>query len=137
VRLRFSLLAAVVLLSACATGAATTGEDPLAVGRDVYGRVCSACHGPTGGGGAGPELTGVMETFPACENHVQWVRLGSLRWKDEVGPTYGAPGKEVAGVMPGFEGSLTAGEIAQVAAFERVRYGGADQEATLGECGSG
>ena len=136
-RLRLLLLAAVVLLSACASGGATPGDDPLAVGRDVYGRVCSACHGPTGGGGVGPDLSGVLETFPACDDHMQWVRLGSLRWKDEVGPTYGATAKEIGGVMPSFEGSLTAEEVAQVAAFERVRYGGADEEAALSGCGGG
>ncbi|HSJ36010.1 MAG TPA: cytochrome c [Acidimicrobiia bacterium] len=133
IRSRLVVLALAVVLAACA-GPATADDDPLTVGRDVYGRICASCHGPTGEGGAGPDLSGVLETFPTCEQHILWVELGSNRWKEEVGPTYGATDKEVSGVMPSFQESLTAEEIAQVAAYERVRFGGAHSEEAVAQC---
>lgn len=133
-RSRFAAVALAALLAACSGQATATDDDPLAPGREVYGRVCSACHGPTGEGGAGPALAGVLETFPTCEQHILWVELGSNRWKEEVGPTYGATDKEVAGVMPSFQESLTAEEIARVAAYERVRFGGLDSELAVEQC---
>jgi mono/diheme cytochrome c family protein len=127
-------VALAALLAACSGQATAADDDPLAVGREVYGRVCSACHGPTGEGGAGPALVGLLETFPACEQHILWVELGSNRWKEEVGPAYGATDKEVTGVMPSFQESLTADEIAQVAAYERVRFGGLGSELAVEQC---
>jgi mono/diheme cytochrome c family protein len=135
-RSRLLVVALAAVLAAC-SGQASADDDPLVMGREVYGRVCSACHGPTGEGGAGPALVGILETFPTCEQHILWVELGSNRWKDEVGPTYGATDKEVSGVMPSFQGSLTADEIAQVAAYERVRFGGADGEQAVAQCDDG
>ena len=130
---RVVVVALAAILAACA-GQASAVDDPLTVGREVYGRVCAACHGPTGEGGAGPPLAGVLETFPTCEQHILWVELGSNRWKQEVGPTYGATDKEVTGVMPSFQESLTADEIAQVAAYERSRFGGLDSELAVEQC---
>ena len=132
-RSRVVVVALAVVLAAC-SGQASADDDPLVMGREVYGRVCSACHGPTGEGGAGPPLVDLLETFPTCEQHILWVELGSNRWKDEVGPTYGATDKEVTGVMPSFQESLTADEIAQVAAYERVRFGGLDGELAAEQC---
>jgi len=37
--------------------------------------------------------------------------------------------------MPGFGGSLTEEQIAAVAAFERARFGGANPDETLVDCG--
>jgi len=136
IRTRLVVLALAAVLAACA-GPATAGDDPLTVGRDVYGRICASCHGPTGEGGAGPDLSGVLETFPTCEQHILWIELGSNRWKEEVGRTYGATDKEVSGVMPSFQESLTADEIAQVAAYERVRFGGLDGEGAVAQCEGG
>jgi mono/diheme cytochrome c family protein len=127
----------VALLAACASGG-TSGRalDPdLEAGREVFGRVCASCHGGNGEGGAGPALASVLETFRDCEDHIRWVTSGSERHKDEVGPTFGDTDKEITGIMPSFESVLTATEIAQVAAFERHRFGGADPEVARANCG--
>lgn len=104
-------------------------------GRAVY-PTCGACHGTTGTGGAGPALTDVLATFPDCETHVQWIRLGSERWKAEVGPTYGASDAPVDQVMPSFD-SLDETTIRQVAMYERVRFGGGDPDEQRSACGLG
>ncbi len=119
---------------ACASGSESLGDPNLDAGREVFARVCSACHGGTGAGGSAPALTSVLETFPDCETHRQWVTLGSERWKEEVGLTYGAPGKEITAIMPSFEAVLTEVEIQQVAAFERFRFAGGDMAAVLADC---
>jgi len=109
--------------------------EALRDGREVYGDVCSTCHGNRGQGGVGPELSGVLETWPTCEQHQEWIALGSERWKDEHGLTYGATDKAITKVMPEHEGRLSAREIAAVAAFERVEYGGGDTDVVLADCG--
>lgn len=115
------------------------GEDFVALGEQVYaggavtGVNCSGCHGPNGQGiGNFPALTGVMTTFGSCADHITWVELGSSNWPDA---TYGDTNKPVGGGMPGFVGSLSEEQLAAVVAFERVRYGGADEEQTLADCG--
>ena len=129
-----ALVAMFVVVLGCASGPETLGDPALDAGRATYGRVCSSCHGGTGEGAAAPPLTTVLETFPDCETHIQWVTLGSDRWKEEVGLVYGAPGKEITAVMPSFESVLTEEEIRQVAAFERFRFGGGDMDAVLADC---
>lgn len=128
-------LAVAVGLGACAQPQPSLGDPDLDAGREVYNRVCAACHGGTGQGAAGPALNGVVETFPNCNDHQMWITLGTARWKDEVGPTYGATDKEVTKVMPSFENVLTATEIAQVAAFERLSFGSASADDSLADCG--
>jgi mono/diheme cytochrome c family protein len=125
----------VVLFVACASGPESLGDPNLDAGHEVFGRVCAACHGGNGTGASAPALTSVLETFPDCETHRQWVTIGSDRWKDEVGPVYGAPGKEITAVMPSFDAVLTDEEIQQVAAFERFRFGAGDMGAVLADCG--
>lgn len=66
---------------------------------------------------------------------IEWISLGSNRYQEEVGPTYGDAEKEITAVMPEFAESLTEREIAQVAAFERHRFGGADEDTALTDCG--
>lgn len=117
------------------------GTDFIALGGDLYaGNVtpaatCSGCHGANGeGSGTFPALTGVLTTFGSCEDHVQWVTLGSEGWRSEVGGTYGDTGKQVGGGMPG-HAALTDEQLRSVAAFERVRFGGANPEETLVDCG--
>ena len=121
----------------CASGPESLGDPALDEGRDIFGRLCSSCHGGTGSGASAPALTSVLETFPDCETHVQWVTIGSDRWKEEVGPVYGASGKEITAIMPSFEAVLTDLEIRQVASFERFRFGGAEMEDVLAGCGLG
>ena len=134
-----ALLAAALLVvaAACSSGPESLGDPNLDAGREIYGRVCSSCHGGSGSGGSAPPLTSVLETFPGCDIHRQWVTIGSDRWQEEVGPVYGAPGKEITAIMPSFEAVLTEVEIQQVAAFERSRFGGGEVTEVLADCGLG
>jgi len=134
---RGGALAAAVLFSFGLSGCAPEAEplDPsLDAGRETYGRLCHSCHGASGEGGVGPNLNGVLATFPDCDTHIEWISLGSERWAAEVGPTYGAANKPVTGVMPSFAGTLSEEQIRQVAAFERFRYAGATGEDALSSC---
>ena len=111
----------------------------LAVGQEVYttGAQCSSCHGGNGQGGTGPAMSGgaVLETWPSCDDQVEWIALGSNGWSVEVGSNYGAQAKPVQGGMPAFNADLSEDEIRAVAAFERIRFGGAPAEETLIACG--
>ena len=80
----------------------------------------------------------VLTTFGSCEDHVTWVRLGTQGWAAEVGDTYGDSGKPVGGggTMPGFS-TLSDEQLRSVAYFERVRFGGANPEEALADCGLG
>lgn len=123
----------VAVLVAC--GGAPADPDHVE-GRTVY-RTCAACHGADGSGGTGPSLADVLATFPDCEEHVRWIALGSERWRDEVGATYGTAGAPVEGDMPSFEASITERQRRQVAYYERVRFGGADPDLAREACGLG
>jgi mono/diheme cytochrome c family protein len=123
-------------------GAGGGATDFVALGEQIYtggavaGVNCAGCHGPNGqGSGAFPALTGVLTTFGECSDHEQWVTLGSSGWQSQVGPTYGDTGKQVGGGMPSFAGSLSEEQLAAVVTFERVRFGGQNQEEALVECG--
>lgn len=129
-----SVVAAMALFAlGCGPGSASS--ESMRVGRSVYADRCSACHGSTGDGGVGPSLDDVLETWPRCDDQQDWISLGSERWKTERGPVYGATDTEITKVMPGFATTLTPGEIAAVAAFERVQYGDGDEATELAACG--
>lgn len=135
--MRVRWLAALVIavgLGACAQPPPSLGDPNLDAGREVFLRVCAVCHGGEGEGKAGPALAGVVATFPLCSDHRMWITLGTARWTDEFGLTFGASNKEITRVMPSFEAVLSAEEIAQVAAFERHSFGGAGVEAVLADC---
>jgi mono/diheme cytochrome c family protein len=123
----------VVIGVSCGTGSVTS--ESLRTGRGVYGDRCSSCHGNRGQGGVGPSLANVLETWPDCADQQDWIALGSKRWKAERGPTYGANDTPVTKVMPEHAISLTPDEIAAVAAFERVQYGGGDESTETAACG--
>ena len=113
--------------------------DFLAIGAEVFGARCAVCHGPSGGGGTGPEFIGgaLVSTFPegSCDQHQTWVALGSSGWPD---PTYGATGKPVGGfgaLMPGFGGTLSEQELQSVVLFERVQFGGLSRDSAEIDCG--
>jgi hypothetical protein len=114
--------------------------DFFAIGEGVYETsFCTACHGPTGGGGSGPALAGgsVVETFPSCSDHIAWVTLGSAGWQNERGSTYGDTAKTVSGGMPGFGSGATAladEELRSVVLYERVAFGGEDLAAAQSAC---
>ena len=122
------------------------GGNPLKLGAALYtveaAPTCQSCHGADGGGGTGPAFAGgaVVETFPSCVDHILWVSLGTNRWRDEVGDTYGAQAKAVGGggVMQSYEdGGLSAEEIAAVVLFERVAFGGLDAAEAEADCFGG
>ncbi|HEX6301876.1 MAG TPA: cytochrome c [Acidimicrobiia bacterium] len=122
-------------------GAGGGGTDFIALGGDLYaGNVtpaasCAGCHGASGqGSGNFPPLTGVLTTFGSCEDHFTWVTLGSEGWRSQFGGTYGDTNKTIGGGMPA-HASLTDEQLRSVAAFERVRFGGANPDETLVDCG--
>jgi mono/diheme cytochrome c family protein len=96
-------------------------SDPLVLGGEVYSG-CATCHGATGGGGVGPALTGVLDTWPDYRDHMMWVKLGDAGWP---GTTYGATAKPKNVGMPA-HGALTDAELAQVVLYERTTFGGLD-----------
>ncbi len=109
------------------------GTDFVAAGQQIYA-TCAGCHGDQGQGlGNFPPLTGVLDTFSACTDHIEWVTLGSNGFMD-VG-TYGDQNKPVQGQMPAFGGSLTEEQLASVVAYERIRIGGANTDEVLADCG--
>ena len=114
--------------------------DFFALGEETYSRAgCIACHGPGGAGLANfPAFTGgaLLTTFPegSCATHIEWVRLGTAGWPD---PTYGANNKPVGGsgaVMPTFGSILDDQELAAVALYERVSFGGEDLAVAQTDC---
>ena len=113
----------------------TTGNI-LAVGEAVF-ETCAGCHGANGEGGVGPAMATVLTTFSSCPDHIEWVTLATGGFQEAGIDTYGDLAATVGGggFMPGFATSNTAGEIAAVVAFERIRFGGADPDQTLIECG--
>jgi hypothetical protein len=120
------------------SGVGGGGADFIAMGEELYTGApsCDGCHGAQGGGsGAIPPLTGVTTTFGSCADHIEWVTLGSQGFQAEGRTTYGDTNQAVDGGMPTFGSSLSAEQIASVAAFERVRFGGANPEETLADCG--
>jgi mono/diheme cytochrome c family protein len=127
-----TVVAMVIIGVGCGPGS-TTPE--LRTGRGVYADNCSTCHGNRGQGGVGVALSEVRETWPSCDDHQDWIALGTERWKAERGPVYGADATPVTKVMPAHADRLTSDEIAAVAAFERVEYGGGDAATELAACG--
>jgi mono/diheme cytochrome c family protein len=100
-------------------------SDPLVLGEEVY-IGCAGCHGPTGGGGSGPALTGVLDTWPDYRDHMMWVRIGATGWKQASGTdTYGATNKASGGIMPAHP-ELSDQQLAQVVLYERTAFGELD-----------
>ena len=118
------------------------GVNYIVLGADIYaggavtGVNCAGCHGAGGqGSGTFPGLTGVLTTFGVCEDHIEWVGLGSSGFQSAGNNSYGDTSKPIAGAMPGFSSNLTEEQVAAVAAFERVRFGGGDPDEVLIDCG--
>jgi mono/diheme cytochrome c family protein len=111
--------------------------DYFAAGAAIYAQ-CAACHSADGSGGVGPAFAGgaVLATFPSgqCTDHISWVGLGTANWPE---PTYGATNISVGGVgvMPGFAGSLSEQQLAEVSLYERVQFGGQPLEEAEVDCG--
>jgi len=113
------------------------GTSPwFSLGEAIYEANCVACHSADGSGGVGPSFLGgaVLQTFSACNDHVEWVAIGSNEWPDA---TYGDTAKPAGGtgVMPGYQASLSEQEIAAVSLYERVAFGGEDIATAEAACG--
>ena len=132
-RLVAALVTAACLLAACGAGDAAE-PGPMGVGRGVYGSLCHTCHGSRGQGGTGPALAEVHLDFPTCAEQIEWIHLGSNKWREAHGDMYGARDKPIQGGMPSMEETFSGEEIAAVALFERVEYGGRPLEATAADC---
>lgn len=98
-------------------------HEEVATGATIYADNCASCHGATGGGGAGPKLSGgeAKLTFPDEAAHVDWVVNGSAPFK---GKPYGDPARPggqhtASGGMPAFGTKLSQDEIDLVVAYER------------------
>lgn len=122
-------------LAACAGGGAPDLQTGIEAGLQVFSANCALCHGAGGQGGAAPALIEVVNTFGDCTDQIRWIAIGSARHNAEVGPTYGDTAKEITGVMPPFDSVLSEEQIAQVAAFERFRFGGVEESTALEQCG--
>ena len=124
------------------SGAGGGTTDFIGLGEGIYagtvvsGVNCAGCHGAGGGGGVGPALTGVLTAFSSCTDHLEWVRVGTTglpsTWPVDIRRHRQAVGG--GGVMPP-NASLSADQLAAVAAFERVRFGGGDTDQVLEDCG--
>ncbi len=139
-RVILAVMMAAGAAAACSDDAnpgSAAGEPPIiTAGRRVYEASCVACHGEHGEGGVGRQLDAVTVTFPDCEDHVAWVRLGSFAWENQVGPTYGAQAREIGGAMPGFDGILTDDEIRLAVAYQRAAFGGESEADAATGCGA-
>jgi mono/diheme cytochrome c family protein len=111
---------------------APSGElTPLDAGAEVYvSSACAGCHGAGGAGNASvPGFDDVLDVFPDFRDHLMWVRIGNEGW-------YGASGTEVYGAtdkagnggkMPAHP-QLTDQQLAEVVLYERVEFGGMEEE---------
>jgi len=106
----------------------SAASDPVTAGAAIYTESCAACHGATGGGGVGPQLSDGMtvETFADPADQIEWVALGSEGFL-EAG-VYGDTNKPVGGGMPAFGGTLTPEELVAVIAHERVTLSGEEYD---------
>jgi mono/diheme cytochrome c family protein len=108
-----------------ATGAVAAGET-------VYPADCASCHGSGGGGGFGPALDTVNQTFPDYKEQVWWIINGSNGVGK--GAPYGSPdrpgGQRIAatGGMPAWGATLSAEELLGVVYHERLAFGGATED---------
>ena len=127
-------------------------EGLLFEGGEVYAEVCASCHGGTGSGGTGRQLSGgeVLLTFPSdaadydgLAGHIAWVANGSEQTEIVEGPSYGDPARtgtdsprtvgSFGAVMGSFTESLSVEELAAVVYYERVAHGGIDDETAAHE----
>lgn len=111
---------------------APSGElTPLAAGGEVY--VSSACAGCHGAGGAGsssvPGFDDVLEVWPDFRDQMMWVRIGNVGWYAASGDeVYGATDKASNGGSMPAHPSLSDQELAEVVLYERVQFGGMEEE---------
>ena len=97
----------------------------MALGEEVYGEVCAACHQANGQGLAGnfPPLAGAGDYYGDAENHAKIIVHGLAGEIVVKGVTYN-------GAMPGQGALLNDIEIAAVATYERNSWGNNDGDVT-------
>jgi mono/diheme cytochrome c family protein len=123
------------MLAACQTTSPPSIADVLARGGTVYQEEgCANCHGPEGTGEIGPDLSGVLDTFGSCDDQVEWVSLGSARWRQQRDSSYGDTNKPVRGGMPGFGERLEEDQIRRVVSFTRSEFAGGDEIDIVNDC---
>lgn len=120
-----------ILYAQTLTAPPVTAETQLVAGAAVFsGKGCAGCHGATGGGGSGRQLSDcqVIKTFPYIEQQLEFVKLGSAGFEGQV---YGNPDREGGahvggsfGNMPAFGAALTDKELLEVVRHEREDLGG-------------
>jgi mono/diheme cytochrome c family protein len=119
----------------------TAPADPLfEEGQGVYQAQCSGCHEADGSGGTGRPLNEVVSVFPDEADHIAWIENGSpapgTPYGDPaVGRTSGSDGYTTP--MPPFKDKLTPEQIAAVAYYERVEFGGQEPNAPGAEGAEG
>ena len=102
----------------------------LDLGAAIYSQ-CAGCHGGSGGGGAGRQLSDgqVLETFPNIANQLEFIRLGTAGFE---GVEYGNPEREGGAhkggsyngaKMPTFS-ALTDAQLLEVTRHERETLSG-------------
>jgi len=130
-----------LMLSVFAAGCSNVSPDApdveatMSAGERIFrSEGCANCHGERGQGDVGPALTGLLATFPSCQEQMRWVSLGSANWSREVGASYGALGKPVRGGMPGFGSRLSDYQVAQVVSFTRSSFTRGDPVSVLEDC---
>jgi mono/diheme cytochrome c family protein len=112
---------------------ASSGPSLLEEGAELYAANCAACHGGSGGGGAGPAIAdgAVLATFSNPADQLRWIVLGSAG--GVVDGVYGDNNTPSAGGMPGFGANLSEEELALIVRHERETLSGEtpDPEAWL------
>jgi mono/diheme cytochrome c family protein len=122
----------ILYLGAFGNRAKASANDPVVLGAAVYTANCATCHGATGGGGVGPQLSGgeVLKQWPRLADHIAWVHTGGA---PHIGQTIGGVVVTTANEMPAFGsqngGNLTDPQIAEVVCYERVTFGGSKEDA--------
>jgi mono/diheme cytochrome c family protein len=107
-------------------------DEGLAIGAEVYNS-CQGCHGPTGAGGTGQQLSEgeVLATWPDPVAMMEWIHVGSEEWVGGATGPYGDPDREggprdagaLSSPMPGFP-DLTEDELAGVTRYVREELSG-------------
>ncbi len=108
-------------------------DEAVTVGAEVYSS-CSGCHGGSGEGGIGAQLSEgeVLLTYPDPVAMMEWIYLGAMDWTGTTGAApYGDPDRPdgvhntgtLPGVMPGF-GDLDESELANVTRYVRENLSG-------------
>ena len=132
------LVALIALTASCGGDPSSQPIDPEAVtstGAMLYeDEGCANCHGLRGNGDIGPDLSGVLRTFSSCDTQVEWVSLGSAKWSQQRGSSYGDANKPVRGGMPGFGERLEERQIRRIVSFTRTEFAGGDQGEVVESC---